>query len=65
MQTLSGLSFLCNLFSIFASYLEEYQLALNFGLGVLIFAIAILMFIYKSNYLLALLQHLEDLKDLS
>ena len=66
-QTLSGLSFLCNLFSIFASYLEEYQLALNsFGLGVLIFAIAILMFIYEIQLSTsALSKHLEDLKDLS
>ena len=64
-QTLSGLSFLSNLFSIFASYLEEYQLALNsFGLGVLIFAIAILMFIYEIQLSTrALSKHLEDLKD--
>ena len=66
-QTLSGLSFLSNLFSIFASYLEEYQLALNcFGLGVLIFSIAILMFIYEIQLSTrALSKHLEDLKDLT
>ena len=66
-QTLSGLSFLCNLFSIFASYVEKYQLALNcFGLGVLIFAIAILMFIYEIQLSTrALSKHLEDLKDLT
>ena len=66
-QTLSGLSFLCNLFSIFASYLEGYQLALNsFGLGVLIFSIAILMFIYEIQLSTrALSKHLEDLKDLT
>ena len=66
-QTLSGLSFLSNLFSIFASYLEKYQLALNcFGSGVLIFAIAILMFIYEIQLSTrALSKHLEDLKDLT
>jgi len=42
-------------------------LALNsFGLGVLIFAIAILMFIYEIQLSTsALSKHLEDLKDLS
>ena len=66
-QSLSGISFLCNLLSIFASYLEEFQMALNcFGLGVLIFSIAILMFIYEIQLSTsALNKHLEDLKDLT
>ena len=66
-QTLSGISFLSNLLSIFASYLEKFQAALNFfGLGVLIFSIAILMFIYEIQLSTrALSKHLEDLKDLT
>ncbi|MDB2371869.1 DUF2721 domain-containing protein [Alphaproteobacteria bacterium] len=66
-QSLSGISFLCNLLSISASYLEEFQMALNcFGLGVLIFSIAILMFIYEIQLSTsALNKHLEDLKDLT
>ena len=66
-QTLSGVSFLLNLLSIFSSYIEKVELALNFfGLSVLVFAIAIVMFIYEIQLSTkALSKHLEDLKDLA
>ena len=66
-QTLSGVSFLLNLLSIFSSYIQNQVLALNcFGLGVLVFAIAIMMFIYEIQLSTkALSKHLEDLKDLA
>jgi len=66
-QTLSGISFLLNLLSIFSSYIEKVELALNcFGLSVLVFAIAIMMFIYEIQLSTkALSKHLEDLKDLA
>lgn len=66
-QTLSGVSFLLNLLSIFSSYIEKVELALNcFGLSVLVFAIAIMMFIYEIQLSTkALSKHLEDLKDLA
>ena len=47
-QTLSGVSFILNLLSIYCSYIENYEIALNFfGFGVLVFALAILTFIYE------------------
>jgi len=66
-QTLSGVSFLLNLLSIFSSYIEKVELALNFfGLSVLVFTIAIMMFIYEIQLSTkALSKHLEDLKDLA
>ena len=66
-QTLSGISFLLNLLSIFLSYIKIYDLALNFfGFGVLVFSIAIMLFIYEIQLSTkALSKHLEDLKDLS
>lgn len=66
-QTLSGISFLLNLISIFFSYIKIYDLALNFfGLGILIFSIAIMLFIYEIQLSTkALSKHLEDLKDFS
>ena len=66
-QTLSGISFLLNLLSIFLSYIKVYDLALNFfGFGVLVFSIAIMLFIYEIQLSTkALSKHLEDLKDLS
>jgi len=66
-QTLSGVSFLLNLLSIFSSYIEKVELALNcFGLSVLVFAIAIMMFIYEIQLSTkALTKHLEDLKELA
>jgi len=66
-QTLSGISFLLNLLSIFSSYIEKVELALNFfGLSVLVFTIAIMMFIYEIQLSTkALSKHLEDLKDLA
>lgn len=66
-QTLSGASFILNLLSIYCSYIEKYEIALNFfGFGVLVFALAILTFIYEIQLSTkALSKHLEDLKDLS
>jgi len=66
-QTLSGISFLLNLLSIFSSYIEKVELALNFfGLSVLVFTIAIMMFIFEIQLSTkALSKHLEDLKDLA
>ena len=66
-QTLSGISFLMNLISIFFSYIKIYDLALNFfGLGILIFSIAILLFIFEIQLSTkALSKHLEYLKDFS
>ena len=66
-QSLSGVSFILNLLSIFCSYIENYEIALNFfGFGVLVFALAILTFIYEIQLSTrALSKHLEDLKDLS
>ncbi len=66
-QTLSGVSFILNLLSIFSSYIKENDIALNlFGLGVMVFAIAILTFIYEIQLSTrALSKHLEDLKDLA
>ena len=66
-QTLSGVSFILNLLSIYCSYIEKYEVALNFfGFGVLVFALAILTFIYEIQLSTkALSKHLEDLKDLS
>ena len=66
-QSLSGVSFLLNLLSIYCSYIKEYEIALNFfGLGELVFALAILTFIYEIQLSTrALSKHLEDLKDLS
>ena len=66
-QSLSGVSFILNLLSIFCSYIEKYEIALNFfGFGVLVFALAILAFIYEIQLSTrALSKHLEDLKDLS
>lgn len=64
-QTLSGISFLFNLLTIFTNYLNIEVLALNFfGLSVLIFSIAIILFIYEIQLSTkALSKHLEDLKD--
>ena len=66
-QSLSGVSFILNLLSIFCSYIENYEIALNFfGFGVLVFVLAILTFIYEIQLSTrALSKHLEDLKDLS
>ena len=66
-QTLSGVSFILNLLSIFSSYIKENDIALNlFGLSVMVFAIAILTFIYEIQLSTrALNKHLEDLKDLA
>jgi hypothetical protein len=64
-QTLSGISFLFNLLTIFTNYINIEFLALNlFGLSVLIFSIAIILFIYEIQLSTkALSKHLEDLKD--
>ena len=64
-QTLSGISFLFNLLTIFTNYINIEVLALNlFGLSVLIFSIAIILFIYEIQLSTkALSKHLEDLKD--
>ena len=66
-QSLSGVSFILNLLSIYCSYIKKFEIALNFfGLGVMIFALAILTFIYEIQLSTrALSKHLEDLKDLS
>tara|TARA_Y200000002_G_C22178790_1_gene454254 strand:+ start:97 stop:510 length:414 start_codon:yes stop_codon:yes gene_type:complete len=66
-QSLSGVSFILNLLSIYCSYIEKYEIALNFfGFGVLVFALAILTFIYEIQLSTrALSKHLEDLKDLA
>ena len=66
-QSLSGVSFILNLLSIYCSYIEKYEIALNFfGFGVLVFALAISTFIYEIQLSTrALSKHLEDLKDLS
>ena len=66
-QSLSGVSFILNLLSIYCSYIEKYEIALDFfGFGVLVFALAILTFIYEIQLSTrALSKHLEDLKDLS
>jgi len=65
-QTLSGISFLFNLLTIFTNYINIEVLALNlFGLSVLVFSIAIILFIYEIQLSTkALSKHLEDLKDL-
>ena len=64
-QTLSGISFLFNLLTIFTNYINIEVLALNFfGLSVLVFSIAIILFIYEIQLSTkALSKHLEDLKD--
>ena len=64
-QTLSGISFLFNLLTIFTNYINIEVLALNlFGLSVLIFSIAIIFFIYEIQLSTkALSKHSEDLKD--
>ena len=64
-QTLSGISFLFNLLTIFTNYINIEVLALSlFGLSVLIFSIAIILFIYEIQHSTkALSKHLEDLKD--
>ena len=64
-QTLSGISFLFNLLTIFTNYINIEVLALNlFGLSVLVFSIAIILFIYEIQLSTkALSKHLEYLKD--
>ena len=64
-QTLSGISFLFNLLTIFTNYINIEVLALNlFGLSVLVFSIAIILFIYEIQLSTkGLSNHLEDLKD--
>lgn len=64
MQTLSGLSFLINLLTIFFGYIDFMSIALNlFGAAVFLLSIAIILFIIESqqsHYALNL--HLRDLE---
>ena len=64
MQTLSGLSFLINLLTIFFGYIDFMNIALNlFGIAVFLLSIAIILFIIESqqsHYALNL--HLRDLE---
>tara|TARA_Y100000748_G_C15054333_1_gene315983 strand:+ start:30 stop:494 length:465 start_codon:yes stop_codon:yes gene_type:complete len=65
MQTLSGISFLLNLLTIFFGYIDLMNIALNFfGVAVFILSIAIILFIIESqqsHYALNL--HLRDLEE--
>ena len=65
MQTLSGISFLLNLLTIFLGYIDLMDIALNFfGAAVFILSIAIILFIIESqqsHYALNL--HLSDLEE--
>tara|TARA_B100001057_G_C22288584_1_gene733636 strand:- start:50 stop:481 length:432 start_codon:yes stop_codon:yes gene_type:complete len=64
MQTLSGVSFLLNLLTIFFGYINFMDIAINlFGISVFIFSIAIILFIIEaqqSHYALNL--HIRDLE---
>ena len=64
MQTLSGLSFLINLVTIFFGYINYMNFALNlFGIAVFLLSVAIILFIVEaqqSHYALNL--HIRDLE---
>lgn len=66
MQTLSALSFILNLLTIFFGYLQMIDMAtLCFGVAVVLFMIAIITFIVEIQLSVgALKKHLEDLEDL-
>ena len=66
MQTLSALSFIFNLMTIFFGYLKFVDVAtLCFGFAVIVFMIAIITFIIEIQIsITALKKHLEDLEDL-
>lgn len=66
MQTLSALSFIFNLMTIFFGYLKYVDVAtLCFGFAVIVFMIAIITFIIEIQIsITALKKHLEDLEDL-
>ena len=65
MQTLSGISFLLNLLTIFFGYIDLMNIALNFfGAAVFILSIAIILFIIESQQSHhALNLHLRDLEE--
>ncbi|MDA1283707.1 MAG: DUF2721 domain-containing protein [Proteobacteria bacterium] len=65
MQTLSATSFLANLFTIFSGYMGLMDWALTFfGFAVLIFSLAIVIFIIEIQFSVkALASHLADLQD--
>lgn len=66
MQTLSAISFICNLMTIMFGYLKYENIAvIFFGLAVAIFTLAIITFIFEIQLSVkALKKHLEDLKDI-
>jgi Zn-dependent membrane protease YugP len=66
MQTLSALSFILNLLTIFFGYLQMIDMAtICFGVAVVLFMIAIITFIVEIQLSVgALKKHLEDLEDL-
>jgi len=66
MQTLSALSFILNLLTIFFGYLQMIDMAtVCFGVAVVLFMIAIITFIVEIQLSVgALKKHLEDLEDL-
>ena len=66
MQTLSALSFILNLLTIFFGYLQMIDMAtVCFGVAVVLFMISIITFIVEIQLSVgALKKHLEDLEDL-
>jgi Zn-dependent membrane protease YugP len=66
MQTLSALSFILNLLTIFFGYLQMIDMAtICFGVAVVLFMIAIITFIVEIQLSVgALKKYLEDLEDL-
>ena len=65
MQTLSSLSFILNLLSIYFAFKHPIFFINNFLIAVLLFGVSILIFIYELQIAAkALDKHLEDLEDL-
>ena len=66
MQTLSAVSFIFNLLTIFFGYINAIEFAtLCFGIAVVIFLIAIITFIIEIQISVkALRKHLEDLEEI-
>ena len=66
MQTLSAVSFIFNLLTIFFGYINAIEIAtLCFGIAVVIFLIAIITFIIEIRISVkALRKHLEDLEEI-
>ncbi len=65
MQTLSSLSFILNLLSIYFAFKYPIFFIKTFLIAVLLFGVSILIFIYELQIAVkALDKHLEDLEDL-